>query len=90
MTGQGSGANDDLGPLQIIVRAPALEDRGGDLAPGLRVGHGYELEIVVEIGGEADIFLVAARKRAGDRAQGTGGRLGRQTRVSIRCGEIEG
>ena len=28
MTGQGSGANDDLGPLQIMVRALALEGGG--------------------------------------------------------------
>ena len=55
ITGQGLGANDDLGPLQIMVRDIALEDRG-DLAPGLGIGHGHEPAAVVELGGEADLL----------------------------------
>ncbi len=70
MTGQGSGANDDLGPLRFIVRAVALEEGGGDLAPGLGIGDRHELAAVVELGGEADLLLVAAQKHAADRAQG--------------------
>ncbi len=51
----------------MIVRAVALEDGGGDLAPGLGIGDRHELAAVVEVGGDAELLLAAARKRTGDR-----------------------
>ncbi len=70
ISGQGSGANEDLGPLRFIVLALALEEGGGDLAPGLGVRDRHELAAVVELGSEADPLFVAAQKHAADRAQG--------------------
>ena len=53
-----------------MVLAVALEEGGGDLAPGLAVRDRHELAAVVELGGEADLLLVAAQKHSADRAQG--------------------
>ena len=56
-----------------MFRAVAFEVGGRDLAPGLGIGDRHEPAAVVGLGAEADLILAAARKRAGDRVQGTGG-----------------